>query len=270
MNADFSVNKLERMAMFLPITGFRLFRRIVFPYTKDSRIIRGYKNKYAGKRCFIIGNGPSLTAEKVEKLKGEITFGTNRIYKLYSETDWRPTFYMAIDNNILKDNISDIISTKANHKFLNVTAKAYGAKSNENTSFVNIFGRYLINPYNFKTKKLSKDVSKSFSLSFSVTGIAMELAFYMGFDTIYLVGVDNTYSKQIDNNGMVITNANVKDYFGSVDSKDYTIQYKDSTISYYSALFMEAKRKSINIFNATDGGKLEVFPRISFEEAIKK
>ncbi|HJD45240.1 MAG TPA: hypothetical protein H9909_00215, partial [Candidatus Mediterraneibacter norfolkensis] len=55
------------------------------------------KNKHKGERCFVIGNGPSLTAEDLELLKGEITFAANRIYMLFDRTDWRPTYYFCAD-----------------------------------------------------------------------------------------------------------------------------------------------------------------------------
>ena len=60
------------------------------------------KNKYKGKRCFIIGNGPSLTKEDLEKLKGEYTFASNKIYKLFDKTSWRPDFYAIFDENVGK------------------------------------------------------------------------------------------------------------------------------------------------------------------------
>ena len=42
--------------------------------------IKVFKNKHDGQRCFIIGNGPSLTAEDLNLLKNEVTFAANRIY----------------------------------------------------------------------------------------------------------------------------------------------------------------------------------------------
>ena len=60
-------------------------------------MLKKYKNIHKGQRCFIIGTGPSLSVEDLEKLKGEITFGSNRIFEIYSQTDWRPTYYMNQD-----------------------------------------------------------------------------------------------------------------------------------------------------------------------------
>ncbi len=44
------------------------------PITKNNYKILKYKNMYRGKRCFIIGNGPSLKPEDLARLKGEFTY----------------------------------------------------------------------------------------------------------------------------------------------------------------------------------------------------
>lgn len=54
--------------------------------------LKQYKNKYDGKRCFIVATGPSLTVEDLSLLKNEITFGMNSICMSSKLTDWIPTF----------------------------------------------------------------------------------------------------------------------------------------------------------------------------------
>jgi hypothetical protein len=43
-----------------------------------------------------VGNGPSLTLEKLEAIEGP-SFACNRIHLLYDKTDWRPDFYVYTD-----------------------------------------------------------------------------------------------------------------------------------------------------------------------------
>ena len=43
--------------------------------------------KYEGKRCFIIGNGPSLKLEDLNRLKNEITIASNKIYLIFNKTE---------------------------------------------------------------------------------------------------------------------------------------------------------------------------------------
>lgn len=268
MNLDFSINILYRFVMKLPITLFRYARRVYYPFSEDSKELELLKNKFIGQRCFIIGNGPSLTISDLDRLQNEFTFATNRIYHVFSKTNWRPSFYLSIDNNVLKDNLDKIIKIKGPHKFINITAKAYGFKKENDTTFINMFGPYLLKPYAYETKKVCGDISKSFSYSYSVTGVAIELAVYMGFKEIYLIGVDNNYSSFIDKEGKIYTDGKVKNYFGDLETKSYTINYRDATNSYYSAFEKYAKKNGIIIKNATRGGNLNEFERINFDQVI--
>ena len=70
---------------------------------KANCTMRELKDKYKGQRCFVIGNGPSLTAEDLNLLKGEVTFASNRIYKMFEQTDWRPTYYAVFDEWVGSD-----------------------------------------------------------------------------------------------------------------------------------------------------------------------
>ena len=69
----------------------------------SNKYLKTLKNRYAGKRCFVIGNGPSLTKEDLELLRNEVTFASNRIYKMFDKTDWRPTFYAVFDESVASD-----------------------------------------------------------------------------------------------------------------------------------------------------------------------
>jgi len=63
------------------------------PWRRDSiRRLESYRDKYAGKRCFIIGNGPSLINTDMNKLKGEFTFGMNRIFLMFPELGFKTSF----------------------------------------------------------------------------------------------------------------------------------------------------------------------------------
>ena len=74
-----------------------------FENTSYGKTLSSYKNKYSGKRCFLIGNGPSLKAEDLTKLykNGDITFAFNRVYNIFDDTEWRPKFYISQDEKIV-------------------------------------------------------------------------------------------------------------------------------------------------------------------------
>ena len=81
---------------------------ISFPKSQNLKT-KALKNIHKGKRAFILGNGPSLEIEDLDKLKNEITFASNKIYLAFDQTDWRPTYY-CVEDLIVAQNNSDIIS----------------------------------------------------------------------------------------------------------------------------------------------------------------
>ena len=78
-----------------------------FETTQYGKAICALKDSHKGEKCFVIGNGPSLTAEDLNRLQdsGIPTFAMNRVFKFFPQTKWRPTYYISEDILILKDTI---------------------------------------------------------------------------------------------------------------------------------------------------------------------
>ena len=47
-----------------------ILRRAGLIRDKNTRLLKSLENKYAGQRCFLIGNGPSLTPEDLDLIAG--------------------------------------------------------------------------------------------------------------------------------------------------------------------------------------------------------
>ena len=116
-------NKMVRVAAFPVVNMIRLSRKIFYRFSSDSREIRAYKNIHQGERCFIIGNGPSLTMEDLSCLTGEHCFAANRICNAFSKTDWRPEYYMCVDSSVFKDMKDTISSLNLPNIFLTLECK---------------------------------------------------------------------------------------------------------------------------------------------------
>ena len=50
---------------------------------KSRMTLESLRGFYAGKRAFILGNGPSLKSMDLSKLRDEVTFGTNGLFYLF-------------------------------------------------------------------------------------------------------------------------------------------------------------------------------------------
>lgn len=259
---------LKRFILWLPITVFRFLRRILFQFTSDSKYLASLKNTHCGERCFIIGNGPSLATDDLDKLKNEFTFASNRIYNLFSKTDWRPSIYMSVDNDVIRHEHEKMEQLTLPVQLINITSKAYSNFDPRKVHFFTMYGPYIIRQYKYRKRDISKNPAKYFSMSYSVTCLEIELAIYMGFKEIYLLGCDHNYSHYINAQGKYVIDNKVQDYCAGIERKTFTMQFKDATTSCYQAYQEYAQTHDVKIYNATRGGQLEVYPRVRLEEVL--
>jgi len=98
----------------------------------------------------------------------------------------------------------------------------------------------------------------------TVTYSCIQLAAYMGFKEIYLLGVDLDYSYMRKADGEIVYNSNQTDHFHS----DYVKVIYSPDVDLQNAGYIAAKeyanKNDLRILNATRGGKLEIFERIDF------
>ena len=243
-----------------------------FEKTSYGKRLAKYKDLYSGRRCFIVANGPSLRPEDLDRLAeaGEITFGMNRIYKVFDQTKWRPTFYVCEDELIAQSQQREIDSIPAKEKFIPAELEWYHGVKIKNAALFHINYREDKRfPYSFST-----DIPKQIDCRGTVTFTCMQIAAYMGFSTIYLIGVDHNYRVTIDINGNKVTDPDAKDYFCEnydTDIKDQVVHdMGNNTRAYMDArAYCEQSGKCV-IYNATRGGKLEVFIRADFDALFDK
>ncbi len=225
----------------------------------SSNSLISLRNIHSGQRCFIIGNGPSLNANDLDKLKDEICFGCNGIYNIYSKTEWRPTYYCSQDIVYIMSNRKKIIAQTIKNKFLAIDDKILYPPLGSA-----LYIRFIREEYDV-LPKFSSDIVEGIYDGSTVSYMCMQIAAYMGFKEIILLGFDHNYSAMVDENGNIIHQPDVKDHFSSTDKISNLPRLHNSTLAYQAAK-KYADKHGIRIYNATRGGKLEVFERISFDE----
>lgn len=242
-----------------------------FHLTSHGKKIARYKNTHNGERCFVIGNGPSLSASDLQVLheNNVVTFGTNRVFQIFDKTQWRPTYYASEDATVLQSVQADVVRIPCKERFLPINLKWDKIVEVPNAAWF-----YL--DYNSEypdTYGLALDVAKGIRCRSTITTTCIQLAIYMGFSEIYLLGVDHNYSKYIDSTGKLVEDPTVKDYFSDAYDDDFkTIIGRDlgeTTLSYISVEKLSQKTGKFKVFNATRGGKLEVFQRVDFDSLFK-
>lgn len=240
-----------------------------YEMTKDGKKILQFKNKYKNRRCFFIGNGPSLRVEDLSVLhsNNEISFAFNRIYNIFNKTDWRPTFYISQDERML-DGCKEIVNgLNLQYKFIPIQLKWDYNINIHNAINFNMRIQPLDNPIN---KLLwSNDAASCIYCASTGMYTAAQLAAYMGFNEIYLIGVDHHFHISQNNKGEVIVDNEVKDYFTenyNTDREKLYIPNTEKSTYTYIAMKKYCDEENIKVYNATRGGKLEVFPRIDFDK----
>ena len=279
-----------RIDKFNPIFVYRNRERIV-PYLSRRRdqFVHGWKlgqfrDRHRGERCFVIGNGPSLTMCDLDKLKSEVTFAANKIYLAFDKTDWRPSYYVVEDDHMIWQHHEEIIRLHGFMKFVSsnwTLEKESVVTDSEIERLKNLFRqdrevvlyrRSLLEQGEFP--KFSGDGCRVIYCGYMVTYISLQLAYFMGFTQVYLIGVDFSYS--LSNPGSnTFTHAEhhpqdhfTPDYF-CPGEKRYMPQLERAERAMVCAKdFYEVQGRKV--WNATRGGNLEVFDRISLEEALVK
>lgn len=248
----------------------------------DSWYLKTLKGIHAGERCFIIGNGPSLCAADLDKLTEQYTFAANRIYNIFKETAWRPKYYLSVDFDVQEElaryKNSDELK-QIGHFFFRINPRKWRDESIRSEYPIEKVTRILLDGdfrfevfkrkiWNHQSSYVSEDVSNHFSDGLTVTFESIQLAIYMGFTEIYLLGVDFNYSVMVDIDGNVHRDETINDYFNGERYNTTMFNYNSMLHSYRIAREY-CDNHGIKIYNATRGGKLEVFERVDFDKLFE-
>lgn len=254
-------NILIRTILFPFVTFFRFLGVYMYQLSSDSKKIKSMKNIHKGKRCFIIGNGPSLRAEDLDKIKNEISFGSNKIFYIFPKTLWRPTYYVCGDVKVFKQICEKINDLNLSYVFLESALKPY-IKKKLQCIYFRCWYKFRIKKDNIpRNIKVSVKPYKFFSCCGTITYISLQLAIFMGFEKIYLLGIDNNFS-----------NSQGKNHFSEDKSEEISAppNIEESNTIAYKSTKRYADEHGIKIYNATRGGKLEVFERVDFDSLFSE
>ena len=191
--------------------------------------------------AYLIGNGYSLTSERLDTLKGKITFAMNGIAGMFSRTDWRPTFYIRVTTRYRQDgNFRLDVENAVKSSELSFIDKEYSEKNffktRDDVRFVETHERL----------EWCNDLTCLSKFATSMI-TAMQIASFMGFDPLYLYGVDG-YRKEGQNH----FSSNY--YMGTFDFEE---EQNNSRIAYEFA----RDNCPSKIYDLTESQGFGVFPR---------
>ena len=288
---------------------FRLLAKAVLPYSilrflleagellanpamrAEIKRNQKFRFKLAGKRCFILGNGPSLRDEDLNKLRGEIVFTCNNIGKSGLLDGIVPFAHFMTDIRLVNgEDASSRRSRIAENVrllkrqyaqpllFLGYGLRDFAIESGLAEEFET---HYIFQSLYSYSPKYIPDLCRSVPSTPTVVQAAILAAFYMGFCEVYLLGCDCT--------GFLSLATVLSDYNRSQMSYAYKTDETDRKIisnvmsqsttaeelSNYARLFRDyqlmneyCKGKGIKLVNLSSGGILNELPRARLEDII--
>ena len=234
-----------------------IFAQYDFQYNDEIAALR---DLHQGEPAYIIGNGPSLNDTDPRLINKGVTFAANAIYLM---DGFEPNYYFCDDTYVAEQRKDEINALKWKKFF-----PADQQRFLDNGTFYN--GKRVPWINNF-----SEDFADYIELNASVSFTMIQMAFHMGCNPVYLIGMDHSYKNLLktstqDGNTMVSNTADHshfhKDYFAAGTKWHYPwIERMDHAFELSLEHFKKNKR---DIYNATCGGNLEVFPRIDYSRLI--
>ena len=246
---------------------YRIFKKLLQELSKlgcyktsDKKYWKGLKGMYKGQRGFVICNGPSLSASDLEKMRGEITIASNKIYLIFNQTKWRPTLYTVADV-LVWEKIKDGI-----HKHFSIVHLPNYLDRGKDYSHIKLWK----SPLSLGKRKFSDDLSVGAYGGHTVTYENIQIAVHLGLNPIYLVGCDHNYPGEKDVKiGVPILQGSKQTHF----VKEYRSEGEKvlpAPIAAMNYSYAEAKtrcdERGVSLVNITRGGELNIFPRENIDD----
>ncbi len=222
--------------------------------------LRRLRDSQVGKKAVVVCNGPSIKDTDWRLLEGVHTFGLNKINLLFENVDFRPSCIVSVNPHVLGQN-AEFFRTTRIPLFLDRRALRAGIAVNENV--------HLLHSCNIN--KFARDCSISVFEGGTVTYVALQLAFHMGFSEVALIGCDHNYSSRGAPNQLDRKQGPDVDHFHPEYFADGTLwnlpdlELSEASYRLAARVFGAFGRR---IVNAGSGGNLEIFPRMSLEEFV--
>lgn len=254
---------------FIPAVERRI-KEVRFLYkwntTKQAKnnhlYLQSLHNKYKGKRLFVIANGPSIKDMDLNVLKNEYTMCMNRFYMYFDKLSFVPNFFVCVEDLVLEQFAEDINNLPIEDKFVNWRL----FKTLDKCHFLK--EAYTFNPF-FQT-----DLTKPTHFGGTVTFACLQLAYYMGFDEVIIIGMDHSFKEK----GTAAT-VEVRTY--EKDESHFDPNYFPKGIKWklpdlvkseygYALARDFYKKNGRRIIDATVNGKCQVFEKANFVDIINQ
>jgi hypothetical protein len=228
---------------------------------KHAPRLNQFKNRHRNEDCFIIGNGPSLNKMDLAPLRDCHTIGMNKIFLIFDRVDLNLSYHTSVNKLVIEQ------SAREFEKLNCPSFVSFRQIEGQFPAGPNIFPIWTSAPaFTFATTLLTPIYE-----GWTVTYVALQIAYAMGFRRVFLIGVDHSFQAQGKPNEKQVLQGDdpnhfAPNYFGG---KAWNLpDLEGSEMAYRVAKFFY-ERDHREVYDATVDGKLTIFPKMSYEEALE-
>jgi hypothetical protein len=223
--------------------------------------LEAFRNIHAGEDCFIIGNGPSLNKMDLTLLNDYYTFGLNKIYLIFERQALKPSYHVAVNPLVIE---------QGKDEFPKLSCDSFLAFTSGRKFKVNGPNIHLLGDIYQQLELFYKDLTQGITFGYTVTYVAMQIAYFMGFKHVFLVGVDHNFVQKGNPNDKQVMTGNDQNHFDPNYFKGQQWHLADLEHSelYYTIARYIFEHDGRSICDATIDGKCDIFEKLSFEQAL--
>lgn len=214
-------------------------------------------DRHKGDSCVVIANGPSLNRMDMSLLKGRILIGLNKIFLGFDKFGIYPKYYVAVNPYVIEQSRREISQLNA-VKFLGNRGAAGLFEEDAMT--------YLLNTEN-PPSRFCKDISLGVHEGWTVTHAALQVAFYLGFNKVYIIGLDHKFIYQGKENELKVLEGKDENHF-SEDYFGFGQQWQNPDLIKSEESFSIAKeffeKNGRRIIDLTIDGACQIFEKADY------
>ncbi|MDA8021279.1 MAG: hypothetical protein MPN21_27915, partial [Thermoanaerobaculia bacterium] len=220
-------------------------------YRQSLQRLESCRDRHRGERCVVLGNGPSLNRTDLVRVGGETTFALNRGYLLFDRLGGPASYHVCVNRLVYQQFGAEMADLEC-LRFATWPLRNL-VRFDDQTVLVHKLSR----------ESFSTDPTRGLWEGATVTYVALQIAYFMGFQQVILVGVDHAFENEGPPHSVVVSKGPDRDHF----SPDYfgrgtrwqlpDLHTSERAYELAHTAFRDAGRE---VLDATVDGKLTVFP----------
>lgn len=228
---------------------------------------------HAGRRGFVIANGPSLAKQDLRPLGTEITVTMNSFNRHPVLTEWQPTYHCVAEPGrglTSQQVIAMLDGLEPEAHFFDLGARKHFADarlaSKSNVHFLRLVGR----PSEWVAGGGHVDLAQTLPAVDESSQLAILLALALGLAPIYVLGADHDWLSHRSTYRHFYAEGTGAHRVEDMTERPYDSVMRDGLRVWEShrALRALGERLGQPIYNATEGGFMDVYPVRTLAEAL--